>query len=319
LLLLITGGSGFIGSNLISFYIEKKIPLINIDINKPRVNGHLKYWKNICLLNYDELVSFIENVKPTHVIHLASRTDLEGKSIEDYAVNYRGTRNLFSALNRTNSVVKVIFTSSMLVTYPGYKSKSNFDYCPKTLYGESKVLMEKLLFANSFNFNWIIIRPTSIWGPWFSKPYKDFFETVQSGLFFKISNKAGIKTYGFVLNSVFQIDKLLFNNSANGSVFYIGDNPPLNISKWADDLSLKMHQKKTKQLPFFIFKLAAFVGDILKVLGINSFPMSSFRLRNMMTDNIAPLDNTYQITGALPYSINDGIDKTISWMNQNEI
>ena len=120
------------------------------------------------------------------------------------------------------------------------------------------------------------------------------------------------------MNSVFQIDKLLFSETKNASVFYIGDDPPLNISKWADDISLKMHGKKARELPFFIFKLAAIAGDLLKLLGITSFPMSSFRLKNMQTDNIIPLENLYQITGPLPYSVNDGIDITISWMNQKK-
>ena len=43
--IVITGGSGFIGTNLVQFYIEKGFDVISLDISKPRNKLHLRCWK----------------------------------------------------------------------------------------------------------------------------------------------------------------------------------------------------------------------------------------------------------------------------------
>ncbi|MBA4057391.1 MAG: NAD(P)-dependent oxidoreductase, partial [Marivirga sp.] len=48
-------------------------------------------------------------------------------------------------------------------------------------------------------------------------------------------------------------------------------------------------------------------------LGIK-FPITSFRLSNMTTNNILPLRDLYAITGSTPVSRLDGVKKTISWL-----
>jgi hypothetical protein len=63
--------------------------------------------------------------------------------------------------------------------------------------------------------------------------------------------------------------------------------------------------------------MAAVLGDILKTIGIN-FPMSSFRLKNMTTNNILPLDNLYKVTGAGTYSLEEAIQITLNWMKNNK-
>ena len=64
-----------------------------------------------------------------------------------------------------NELKKIIIASSMLVCELGYSPKNFNDYKPNTLYGESKVLTEKIV--KKFKNSWTIVRPTSIWGPWF--------------------------------------------------------------------------------------------------------------------------------------------------------
>ena len=112
---------------------------------------------------------------------------------------------------------------------------------------------EEIIWDSQLLSDWIIIRPTSIWGPWTVKTsFNQFFKMVESGYFFNLSKKSGIKTFGFVLNSVNQIEKLLFNNS-NNEIFYIGDKEPYLISEWADEISLALKGKKNIQLPYIIF------------------------------------------------------------------
>ncbi len=311
---LITGGSGFIGTNLIDFLLKMNIEILNIDIQKPKKNEHLPYYKALDLLNVKKLNNVVSTFDPNYVIHLAARTDLNGKSISDYKVNSKGTKNLILALNNLDNLKKVVFTSSMLVCKVGYLPSDFNDYKATTIYGKSKVLMEESIKKGNVNFDWTIIRPTSIWGPWF-ETYKDFFLMVKNRTYFNIKNGKCLKTYGYVENAVFQIFQLLHSKKSSKKVFYIGDKPPMNIVKWSIEIAEVWGVKKPLSIPFFIIKIAALLGDILKSIKI-PFPITSFRLMNMTTDNNLDLSNTFDICGNLPFSNKQGVEGTISWIKK---
>ena len=86
--ILITGGSGFIGTNLINLLQNQGgWIIINIDIHSPKIQSHHSIWKDLDLRNREELIGFIKSFQPEYVIHLAARTDLRGNKLEDYAAN----------------------------------------------------------------------------------------------------------------------------------------------------------------------------------------------------------------------------------------
>ena len=115
---------------------------------------------------------------------MAARTDLDGQSLEDYAANIKGVENIVNVINKIESVNKIIFTSSRLVCEIGYNPKDELDYKPSTVYGESKILGEKIVRASKIkNTDWLIVRPTSLWGPWFGIPYKSFFDIIAIATF----------------------------------------------------------------------------------------------------------------------------------------
>lgn len=313
--ILITGSSGFIGSNLLQFYEEKGYNVFNIDKATPRRKECIKNWRELNILDYDSFESEILSIQPDIVIHLAARTDLNGKKLIDYDSNTVGTQNLIKILNKVPSIKRVIFTSSMLVCSPGYIPKNSTDYAPTTPYGESKVLMEKIINQTQHSYEWAIVRPTSIWGPWFSEPYRNFFEMIASKRYFHIGDKSCTKTYGYVENLIYQIDCILKApvEQIQGKVFYLGDYTPTNINNWANEIASELGIT-IKTIPYFYIKLAAIGGDILKFFSLN-FPMSSFRLKNMTTNNCINLTNIMEIAPNLPFSRIDGIKKTLFWLN----
>jgi len=252
------------------------------------------------------------------VIHLAARTDLNGKNLNDYNTNTVGTQNLIEILNQTPSVKRVIFTSSMLVCNPGYIPKHPTDYAPSTIYGESKVLMEKIIRESKHNYEWVIGRPTSIWGPGFGEPYRNFFDMLINKRYFHIGSKSSTKTYGYVENLIYQIDSIVNApvEKIQGNVFYLGDYDPINIHAWANEIASEI-EITIKTVPYHLIKLAAFGGDVLKLLGIE-FPMTSFRLKNMTTNNVVDLSNTKEIAPNLPYSRIEGVRTTLNWLKNNK-
>ena len=319
---LVTGGSGFIGTNMISLLVEQGFDVVNYDIRKPTLDSHLKFWFEVDICDKSKIAISIEKDNPDYIIHLAARTDLNEKSnLDGYKANIDGVRNIMDSAGSLIELKRIIVASSMLVCQLGYTPSGFDDYAPNSLYGESKVHTEKIV--KEYSFDWIIVRPTSIWGPWFGEPYKNFFDLVIKGLYFNIPVKyASTKTYGYVENTCIQIFNLLITEdlSVKHNYFYLGDIEPINIADWAIRIRRLNNQSKPITMPKWLLKLAAKVGDILKLkFQIHKFPMNSFRYKNMTSNNIIEdIKRTIKFTNYIPdKNIDQETSITLNWIKNN--
>lgn len=316
--ILLTGASGFIGTNLLEDLIKKGYEVKNIDINFPKILERKDVWSHVDIRDYKAFESAALEFNPDYLIHLAARTDLDGKTIDDYSANVVGVENLMRVIHKLPNLKKAIITSSKFVTRNGYKIKDQFDYCPHTVYGESKVETEKKVWANKPQCDWCIIRPTSIWGPWFGVPYRNFFDMIMKKMYFHIGHIKCHKTYGFIGNAVYQMEQLLFNETSDedNKVFYIGDEPAYEINEWADEIANEIGFK-VPTMPVWFVKCLAKFGDFLGLFGIH-FPMQSFRFGNMTNDGTNDMSNTYMIAPDMPYTRLEGVKITLDWINKYE-
>ena len=94
-----------------------------------------------------------------------------------------------------------------MITSTQYVYKNNLvdfpanddDYNPHTVYGESKKQSEIITKKYCLK-NWIIIRPTNIWGP-FNLNYRNgLFKYMKMNLFFLPAGNLAKKSYGYVGN-----------------------------------------------------------------------------------------------------------------------
>ncbi|MBQ8780991.1 MAG: NAD(P)-dependent oxidoreductase [Oscillospiraceae bacterium] len=312
--ILITGASGFIGTNLLEYLCGKGYEVLNIDICSPKIKERNNVWQNTDITDYSSFEKAVIAFDPEYIVHLAARTDLDGKTIEDYSANTIGVENLLKITHKLPALKKIIITSSKFVTRNGYKIKDQFDYCPHTVYGESKVQTEKNVWADKPECDWCIIRPTSIWGPWFGVPYRNFFDMVMKRMYFHIGRIKCHKTYGYIGNAVYQIEQLLFNDTTdeNNKVFYIGDEPAYEINEWANEIAGELGFK-VPTMPVWFVKCLAKFGDFLGLFGIH-FPMQSFRFGNMTNDGVNDMTNTYEIAPVMPYTRLEGTKITLEWI-----
>lgn len=316
--ILITGGSGFIGTNLVESLKEFDAQILNIDIERPKIEAHTWSWRQIDIRERDALKAIVTEFQPEYVIHLAARTDLNGKVLQDYDANMQGVSNLLDALENISCLKRVVFASSMYVCEPGYMPKNFEDYAPHTLYGESKVETERRIKERNPSYTWSIIRPTSIWGPWFGEPYNRFFHIVLNHMYFHMGKRACKKTYGYVDNTIYQIMSILEADveKVNKKVFYLGDYNPYDITEWSNEIA---HEAGIwiPRIPYWCFVCAGRFGDMLRRFGIN-FPMTSFRLHNMTTNNVHNLEPIKAIAPHLPVSRIEGTKQTLDWINSVE-
>ena len=318
--ILITGGSGFIGTNMVGHFSQKGFDVLNIDWEAPKNKEHNRFWSNVDILDADKLKKTIADFSPEYVVHLAARTDLDGKTLADYAANTTGVKNMVKALSCTPSIKRVVFASTQLVCARRNPVDNN-DYETINLYGESKKIGEQFLRScKDLPFEYTIVRPTSIWGPWFGAPYNNFFKMVLAKRFFNMGEKVATKTFGFVGNLVYQVETLLFKPSWEGireNVFYLGDQPASPINEWAVEIGSECGIR-IKTIPFFVFQTAAWVGDIFKLFGIH-FPMTSYRLTNMTTSFENDLSAIYSVAPAPPYTRLQGTKITLEWIKNHPL
>jgi len=318
--IIVTGGSGFIGTNVVDYFVNDGAEVINIDDHPPRKSTHVEYWREVSILDVVKLKRTFEEFSPSHLIHLAARTDRHGATLDDYAANTVGVANVIEAAESQPSLRQAIFASSMLVCRPGYIPRHPYDYAPSTVYGQSKVVGEQLVQATRFpHASWVLVRPTSIWGPWFDEPYLYFFRAVLKRRFVKFAGM-GTKTIGYVGNTVSQLAAILKTptEAIHRRMFYLGDKPPMRIDTWADAIVQIAKVQPLRRVPFAAVYGAAKFGDALQLIGVRP-PLTSFRLRNMTNDNaVVDVDQIYALADTPRWSLEEGIRHTLEWMYEHD-
>ena len=173
--ILVTGGAGFIGSNLVDALIEdgREVAVVD-DLStglKENVNPKAKFFKaDIC--SYPDLKSIFNEFRPEAVYHLAAQASVV-KSVEDpkkdIQVNVIGTINLIR-LALESEVKKFIFSSTGGAIYGDGAPRPTPESAkeePASPYGLDKLLAEKYLdyFKKLGNIQTLILRYANVFGP----------------------------------------------------------------------------------------------------------------------------------------------------------
>ena len=202
----------------------------------------------------------------------------------------------------------------------GYVPESFDEYCPTTNYGISKMKGEILIKQQATSFDWVIVRPISIWGPWNLEPYLQFFQSVLNYLYFNIGSFKSFRSLGFVGNTVFQLYRIATcdKECVSKKTFYLADYNPLSLRSMARSIaSYRFFGSFIPSLPLSLVKLVAFFGDLLAKFGV-SFPLTSFRLNNLLVEYVFDLSDLRKICGNLPFSPEEGIRQTVEFIKSNK-
>jgi len=317
--ILVTGSSGFIAKPLIlSLLKNKKVQFIyGVDLKR----GGLKNPKfkefiiDIC--NKKNLDVFFNENKITHIVHLAARTDLNGKRLIDYKANFLGLKNLCECILELN-IENAIFASTQLVNAIGDKTSNILDHKPDTAYGYSKSIGEFIVSSMLNEKNWTIFRPTTIWGPGMSLHYKNFLSLLEKNKYFNIGRKKCFKNFGFIDNAVKQLEYLLLSKDKLffQKTIYLCDRRPIEIKKWAIDLALELGANKPITFPYFFANMLAQVNEVSsKILFSKAkylIPLTNRRLKNITT---AYQFESEDLWNSCPPSVSysEAISRTIVW------
>ena len=311
---LVTGSHGFIGRWTCQAIDRAGGECVQVDrVAEP---GQRCYRADI--LDANEMRRIFREERPKYVVHLAARCDLEGKTLADYSDNIEGVRLLCELVREAGCVKRAIYTSSQLVCRIGLIPNEPDEYCPNTVYGESKVWTEKIVREmGGGGCEWCIVRPTTAWGPGMGPHYQQLFRLLERRWYFHPGAGELYKSYGYVKNMAYQYLQLLCGDTeqVDQKMFYLADYDPLSLRKYIDSLAFALGTQPPITIPLFLAKILAIGGDVVNWGGIR-FPYNSFRLRNIRTEYVYDLSATRAICGDLPSALDDAVKETVDWYKE---
>jgi nucleoside-diphosphate-sugar epimerase len=197
---IIFGGSGFIGSHLISKFNELGCEnIISVDIKSPLVKEPGVTYLKKDVRNLDDLPIF-SNV--TRIYNFAAIHTTPGHpNHEYYETNISGALEVCKYAERAN-IKDIVFTSSISVYGPGEDQKTEDSLLkPVSAYGYSKMLAEKIhrdWFNRVDGSGLVIVRPAVVFGPREGGNFTRLATLLQKGFFIYPGRKDTVKACIYV-------------------------------------------------------------------------------------------------------------------------
>lgn len=248
--ILVTGGSGFVGANLVAELLNRGYAVRSFDRAPSPLPGHGNLevvMGDIC--DADSVTSAVAGVGT--VFHTAAIIDLMGGAsvTEEYrqrsfAVNVGGTENLVRAA-QSAGVERFVYTASNSVVMGGEHIAGGDETLPYTdrfndLYTETKVVAEKFVLGQNGVAGMLTcsIRPSGIWGRGDQTMFRKVFESVLAGhVKVLVGRKNTLLDNSYVHNLVhgfiLAAQHLTPGGTAPGQAYFINDGEPVNMFEFA--------------------------------------------------------------------------------------
>tara|TARA_B100001057_G_scaffold497099_1_gene600311 strand:- start:2194 stop:3213 length:1020 start_codon:yes stop_codon:yes gene_type:complete len=265
---IVTGGLGFIGSNLIELLLSKKFKVLNIDkvsyaSNTYNIKDFVKNknysFKKININNQKKILKIFNSFKPDGIFNLAAETHVD-RSIDSpkefFYSNTLGVFNLLEAfrkyyrLNKRSKLIH-ISTDEVYGDILNGRSSEKWAYKPSSPYAASKASSDHIVFSyvRTFNLPAMVTNCSNNYGP------RQHPEKLIPKLIYNIFNGIDLPIYGKGRNSrewIYVKDHCeallkVYQKGKIGHFYNIGSNYNLNnlqISKKLLSLSKKIFSKK---------------------------------------------------------------------------
>lgn len=312
----VTGSCGFIGPNLIEELLAQGASVIALDLPNTDWGKLPKKVKQVKvdIMDTKTLSGVFKNVDI--VYHLAARTDIDSNKLEDYAVNYEGTKNVFVAATSQNKLERFVFYSTQLVV--GLFNETRFidesePFKTKTAYGQSKIEGEKVVraYSKKTGVPFTTIRPTSVYGPHGEAPYKAFFRAVKKRHYFHVGKANNLVSWVYVKNLVNLTILVSISKQAKNETYFGNDLYPYTMREIVDCISA-YYDLKTPTVPNFIITPLAYALGVFKLAGLN-VPIYPFRLKNIKMNYCYDVSKSLEIGYKPEYGLSEGIKETLDW------
>ena len=313
--IMITGGTGFIATNLIEYYLKNtNSQIISITKNtqasysQKRIadlqnayQGRFKnYWCDIT--DYVKLTTILNVEKPNQIVHLAAEADVSRSFDYPYdflKTNVVGTYNLLEWIRNSNidDARMLYFSTDEVFSEPDHLSLEDERLYPRNPYSASKAAAEQYILAwnECYGTKVQIVRPVNNYGP-YQGPNRLFAKTIINAInnvpitLFK-ETKQHRRWWIYVEDTCRAID-LIINKGDPKGIYHITTDVEMTV----EEVVLRILDKMNKR-------------ELFK--GYTEY-------RPKDDENYALDGNKLKKLGWKPkYTFEEGIDKTINWYKDN--
>jgi len=284
---LITGGSGFIGSNLIKYFLSKTCwKILNIDkiLSKTNDKSFAKHknryqFTKLNLNNFKKLKKIYFEFKPNFIIHLAAESHVDNSIIDSKKFinsNIISTYNLLEISrayiqkkNKLNKNFFFYYISTDEVYGENLTKTKNLEvstFNPSSPYSATKASSEHLVraWSRTYNIPYIISRSSNNYGP------KQHKEKLIPKIIYNSLNSIKIPVYGkgkqirnwlYVYDHIKIIHKIILSNKRNKIYNIPGNDYVTNIKIIKKIMNLIQSKKINNLKKIDLYKLISFVKD----------------------------------------------------------
>lgn len=267
---MVTGGGGFIGKALVRELVGRGVETLALGRNPyPELTamGVRCLQGDICDLAFlNQALAGCDTV-----FHVAAKAGIWGPRREYEATNVVGTANVVAAC-RNNGVARLVHTSTPSVVFAGRSlegadESAPYAYWPLCHYAATKIRAEQaVLRANAGGLRTAAIRPHLVWGPGDRQLIPRLLERGLAGALKIVGAGANRVDIAYIDNvahaHILAAENLETSGSAAGQAFFIGQDQPVVLWAWINELFARMDiPPVTRAVPF---PLAYAVGGTME-------------------------------------------------------
>ena len=315
---IVTGGYGFIGSNLINLLLKKNYKVLNIDnfsysaqkYNLKDINNRNYFFKKVDINNKKEIKRILNRFKPHGIFNLAADTHVD-RSIDNsfnfIKNNILGVYNLLEAIKDYKKKTRLVHVSTDEVygdIIIPKRSKENYPYSPSSPYSASKASSDHLVnsYTRTHNIDSVISNCSNNYGP------RQFPEKLIPKMIYNILNNKPLPIYAKGKNSrewIYVNDHCealikLFFKGKTGEKYNIGSGINCSNNLIVKKILNIFKRKKIK------------IGKKVKIKFIKDRPGHDFRYAI----------NSKKIKKKLNWkpkiNLNQGLNLTVAWYLENQ-
>lgn len=306
--ILITGSTGFVGSNFTNKWSNVHT-LYGLDIRESNEYGIVHTY------SWDELQDIPKTDAIVHLAGKAHDTKNESLAEEYFEINVGLTNKIFEHFLQSDAKTFVFFSSVKAAKDSTEGMVLKEDVVPEPIgpYGESKIkaeeyLLSKLPEVESLNKRLFIVRPCMIHGPGNKGNLNLLYNVVSKGVPWPLGSYENRRSFCSIENITYVVEQLIINDRVESGIYHVCDDEAISTNELIEAMCEAMG-KKAK-----IWRVSkGFINGVAKIGSAIKFPLNTFRLQKLTENYVVSNAKIKSALGIekMPVSAKEGIAITI--------
>ena len=329
--ILVTGGCGFIGRNLVDGFADKGFEVTVADL-KPKAFRDDVTFLDLDITDRQALVEASKGMDT--IVHNASLVQTKNTNPGIlWKVNYGGTVNVIETC-RANGIKRLVYISSASAVYEGEDIRNGDESLPysrisQAAYADSKIQAEKdiLAFSGSDGVNACAIRPHVVYGPEDNRFIPNILEKAAAGkLKVEIGKRDKLSDFTYVSNMVDAVlaaeERLVDGSPVCGQAYFVTNGEPMAFFEFVERFMLAVGYPRIKRrVPYWLVYGVATISEAIAFFkGGDPGPedgISRFAVRYMVTDHYYSIEKARRDLDWEPkVSLDEGIRLTADYLRE---